>query len=85
MILRKPKLPTDTGDIIWSRVPEFALYWNGASAVIPYVEFYLNNVMHEVRAVVVDVNPALADELSQFIAKDRSPEILFRTWSNSPS
>jgi uncharacterized protein len=72
MILRKPDLPTATGAVIWSRVPEFALYWNGASAVIPYVEFYLNNVMHEVRTLYGLANPKLQAELDLFIAQERN-------------
>jgi predicted metal-dependent hydrolase len=70
MILRKPKLSTAT--VIWSRVPEFSLYWNGASAVIPYVEFYLNNVMNEVRAQYGPANPKLKAELDLFIAQERN-------------
>jgi uncharacterized protein len=72
VILRKPALSTATGAVIWSRVPEFALYWNGASAVIPYVEFYLNNVMNEVRVQFGPANPKLKAELDLFIAQERN-------------
>jgi uncharacterized protein len=72
MILRKPKLSGATDTVIWSRVPEFSLYWNGASAVIPYVEFYLNNVMNEVRTQYGPGNPKLNAELDLFIAQERN-------------
>lgn len=72
MILRRPELSTAEDAIIWSRVPEFSLYWNGASAVIPYVEFYLNNVMNEVRTRYGAANPGLKAELDLFIAQERN-------------
>lgn len=72
MILRKPQLSAAVDTMIWSRVPEFALYWNGASAVIPYVEFYLNNVMNEVRSQYGPANPKLKAELDLFIAQERN-------------
>lgn len=72
MILRKPKLSATTDTVIWSRVPEFSLYWNGASAVIPYVEFYLNNVMNEIRGQYGSANPKLKTQLDLFIAQERN-------------
>jgi uncharacterized protein len=72
MILRKPKLSSTADTVIWSQVPEFSLYWNGASAVIPYVEFYLNNVMNEVRTLYGPANPKLKAELDIFISQERN-------------
>lgn len=72
MIVRKPKLASPADTVIWSRVPEFSLYWNGASAVIPSVEFYLNNVMNEVRGKYGPVRPKLKAELDLFIAQERN-------------
>lgn len=72
MILRKPDIGTGSNRVVWSRVPEFANYWNGASAVIPYVEFYLNSVMNEVRQMVAADNPALKEHLDLFIAQERN-------------
>lgn len=72
MILRKPRLSSATDTVIWSRVPEFSLYWNGASAVIPYVEFYLNNVMNEIRSQYGPGNSKLKTELDLFIAQERN-------------
>jgi uncharacterized protein len=72
MIIRKPDFNLAQATVAWSRVPEFALYWNGASAVIPYVEFYLNNVMSEVRKAKGAADPSLDAELATFIAQERN-------------
>lgn len=70
LTVRKPAIASDTALIDWSPVPEFAHLNNGASATIPYVEHYLNNVMNEVRQHHCADNPALRDEIDLFIRQE---------------
>lgn len=70
LTVRKPQIARDNGLIDWSPVPEFAHLNNGASATIPYVEHYLNNVMNEVRQRYCDDNPALREEIDLFIKQE---------------
>lgn len=67
---RKPDIASPDAALTWSPVPEFAHVNNGASVMIPYVEHYLNNVMAEVRDQHCDGNPALREEIDQFIRQE---------------
>lgn len=67
---RKPDIATQDPHLAWSTVPEFAHIYNGASAVIPYVEHYLNHVMAMVRDGHCADNAALAAELDLFIRQE---------------
>lgn len=70
LTVRKPDIWAERSPLVWSRVPEFALFWNGCSAVIPYVEHYLNNVINEVRGEIGERDPALKAELDAFIRQE---------------
>ena len=70
MYVRTPDIRPDEGPLIWSKVPEFALTYNGYSVVIPYVEYYLNSVIKQVRKDHCAGNPALAQELDVFIRQE---------------
>ncbi len=70
LIACKPDIATEDPHLAWSTVPEFAHIYNGASAVIPYVEHYLNHVMAMVRDGHCSDNSALAAELDQFIRQE---------------
>jgi predicted metal-dependent hydrolase len=67
---RTPDIASPDASVNWSPVPEFAHINNGASVLIPYVEHYLNNVMNEVRTQHCSGNPALAEEISEFIRQE---------------
>lgn len=67
---RKPDIAVPEATVNWSPVPEFAHINNGASVLIPYVEHYLNNVMNEVRTKHCDGDPALAEEIAEFIRQE---------------
>lgn len=68
--VRKPEIQLSDGELIWSRIPEFSLAYNGYSVVIPYVEFYLNSVMNEVKDGYCESKPALREDLNQFIKQE---------------
>jgi len=70
MRARTPDIRPDEGTLVWSKVPEFALTYNGYSVVIPYVEYYLNSVIKRVRKEHCADNPTLAQELDVFIAQE---------------
>ena len=57
LIARTPSIDLDRAAIVWSRVPEFALFFNATGAAIPNVEHFLNNVMKEVQQVVAERDP----------------------------
>lgn len=67
---RTPDIPLTEGPLLWSKVPEFSMTYVGASAVIPYVEYYLNNVMEKVRVEYCADKPELNQELSLFIEQE---------------
>lgn len=67
---RTPIIDLDKAAIVWSRIPEFALFFNATGAAIPVVEHFLNNVMNEVRQSVEGSNPELAAELEVFIRQE---------------
>ena len=70
MHVRTPDIAPDQGAMIWSAIPEFALAYNGYSVVIPYVEYYLNNTMNQVRRDFGKNDPALDDDLRIFIRQE---------------
>lgn len=67
---RTPSIDLDKADIVWSPIPEFALFFNATGAAIPNVEHFLNNVINEVRQTVAERDPALAGELALFIQQE---------------
>lgn len=70
MKARKPDILSDAPPVVWSRTPEFALFFNAMSAVIPYVEHYLNSVINEVRVDHALGNPQLRATLDTFIQQE---------------
>lgn len=70
MKARKPDILSDAPPVVWSRTPEFALFFNAMSAVIPYVEHYLNNVINEVRTDHTKDHPDLRAKLDTFIRQE---------------
>jgi uncharacterized protein len=70
MYIRAPGIELDEGPLLWSKVPEFSMSYNGASVIIPYVEHYLNSVINKVRAEYCADNPQLKDELTTFIKQE---------------
>ena len=67
---RTPGIQTGEGPLIWSKIPEFSMTYVGASAVIPYVEYYLNNVMKQVMDERCADKPELKAELELFIEQE---------------
>jgi hypothetical protein len=72
MYVRAPAIRLEEGPLLWSKVLELAMAYNGASIVIPYVECYLNSVMNKVRAD----NAPLKEELTTFIKQELAPEAI---------
>ena len=70
MLVRTPDIRPDEGPLIWSKVPEFAITYNGYSVVIPYVEHYLNSVINRVRKDRCSENADLAKELDIFVKQE---------------
>jgi predicted metal-dependent hydrolase len=70
LIARTPEIDLDKADIVWSRIPEFALFFNATGAAIPNVEHFLNNVINEVRREVAERDPAFAETLALFIRQE---------------
>jgi predicted metal-dependent hydrolase len=70
MHVREPDISPQSGSLVWSKVPEFSLAYNGYSVVIPYVEYYLNAVMKRVRQQYAATNPGLGAELAVFIKQE---------------
>jgi uncharacterized protein len=70
MRVRTPDIQPEAGPLIWSKLPEFALTYNGYSVVIPYVEHYLNSVINTVRKDHCAGNAVLAHELEIFIKQE---------------
>jgi len=68
MHIRTPGIPLDEGPLLWSRTREFSMSYNGASVIIPYVEYYLNSIMNAVRAEHCPGNPRLKEDLTTLIA-----------------
>lgn len=70
MIARKPDIHAADAPIVWSRIPEFSQYWNGASIIIPHVEHYLVNIISGVRKSHGASRPELDKELELFIQQE---------------
>lgn len=70
MHARAPDIQPGEGPLVWSKIPEFAVTYNGYSAVIPYVEYYLNSVINQVRKEYCSGSPALAEMLATFIKQE---------------
>lgn len=70
MDVRAPDFPLDEGPLLWSKIPEFAIAYNGYSVVIPYVEYYLNSIMNKVRSEHCADKPELREELGTFIRQE---------------
>lgn len=70
MYARQPEFQLENADVVWSRIPEFSIVYNGASVIIPYVEHYLNQVMKEVKIAIGQNNPALAEEIDIFTLQE---------------
>ncbi|MFA5633156.1 MAG: metal-dependent hydrolase [Porticoccaceae bacterium] len=70
MLSRKPDLAVEQSPLIWSRTPEFSLTYNGYSVAIPYVEYYLNDVIFAVRKKIADEHPQLCAELDIFLRQE---------------
>lgn len=70
MHVRAPDIRPDEGPLLWSKVPEFCMAYNGYSVVIPYVEYYLNSVMNRVRADCCVQQPALREAIGTFVSQE---------------
>jgi predicted metal-dependent hydrolase len=70
MHVRAPGIQLGEGRLLWSKVPEFAMAYNAYSVVIPYVEYYLNNVMNRVRLEHCADNPELKDQIGIFVKQE---------------
>lgn len=68
--VRKPVLNVRATPLIWSRIPEFSIGWNGSSICIPFYEHYLCNVAKSVRDQCCGDNPGLRDQLDDFIRQE---------------
>lgn len=70
MYARSPRIELEEAALLWSKIPEFSMTYNGASVVIPYVEYYLNSIMNKVKAEHCSENPRLRVELTTFIKQE---------------
>lgn len=70
MEIRIPNIAPDKGPLVWSKIPEFALMYNGYSVVIPYVEYYLNGIMNRIRKENCADHPELAESLATFVSQE---------------
>jgi predicted metal-dependent hydrolase len=70
MHVRAPDIAPEEGPLIWSKVPEFCIAYNGYSVVIPYVEYYLNAVMSRVRREYGSQDEALRRDLGVFLKQE---------------
>src|SRR5580704_2994211 len=70
MLVRNPAIPLEAAPLLWSEIPEFSMTYDGASAVIPYVEYFLNATINKVRADFTSDRPALKEELTIFIKQE---------------
>ena len=67
---RAPDIQPMEGRLDWSKTPEFSMAYNGYSVVIPYVEYYLNNIMNRVRSEHCADKPELAAQLATFVKQE---------------
>lgn len=70
LIPRKPDINHPKSPVVWSVIPEFSQYWNGASIIIPYIEHYLVNIIGQVRDKVGKKNPALDEDMLLFVKQE---------------
>lgn len=70
IFVRAPDIRPDAGPLVWSKLPEFALAYNGYSVVIPYVEYYLNKVMNQVRIEHCGDDPQLRETIGTFVRQE---------------
>ncbi|MCK8683297.1 metal-dependent hydrolase [Pseudomonas umsongensis] len=70
MYVRAPDIQPDQGPLVWSKIPEFSMAYNGYSVVIPYVEYYLNSIMNDVRSKHCGNDAALKDTIGIFIKQE---------------
>ena len=70
MIPRKPKIDVNSAPLIWSRIPEFAQYWNGASFTAPHIEPHLNALVQQCRKRLQGRVPALHEEIGTFVHQE---------------
>jgi uncharacterized protein len=70
MHIRAPDIAPEKGPLLWSKVPEFCIAYNGYSVIIPYVEYYLNAVIGKVRRQCGEGNAALERDLSIFLKQE---------------
>lgn len=70
MYVRQPDIQPDQGELVWSKVPEFALASNAYSTVIPHFEYYLNGVIKDVREQHCQNDPTLRVLLDIFIKQE---------------
>src|SRR5215475_6596217 len=70
MYVRTPAIRPDEGPLVWSKVREFSIAYCGYSAVIPYVEYYLNSIMSQVRREYCADKPELKQALDTFIKQE---------------
>lgn len=68
--VRAPDIQPEEGPLIWSKIPEFSMAYNGYSVVIPYVEYYLNKVMNRVRQECCADKPELKGALTAFVRQE---------------
>lgn len=70
MYVRAPDIRPQDGPLLWSQIPEFCIAYNSYSVVIPYVEYYLNNIMNQVRKKHCADNPELSEALATFVKQE---------------
>lgn len=70
MHVRMPDIGPEKASLLWSRVAEFAIAYNGYSVIIPQVEYYLNNTINQVRIRLGKRDPVLDEELLTFVRQE---------------
>ncbi len=70
MLARNPGIQLNDGELVWSKIPEFSIAYNGFSVIIPHVEYYLNNIMNQVREKCCEDKPDFKQELDVFIKQE---------------
>jgi uncharacterized protein len=70
MYVRTPDIRPEESPLVWSKVPEFSLAYNGYSVIIPYVEYYLNAVINKIRQELAGRDPRLAADLAMFVKQE---------------
>jgi uncharacterized protein len=70
MIPRKPRIDVAAAPLIWSRIPEFAQYWNGASFTAPHIEPHLNILMQQCQKQLNGRDRELHQEIDTFVRQE---------------